>query len=156
MTQTVNLHEWYDLVVCCRGSVTIDVAKSIGLRGSVQNVQVIISVLWCFHDVIYAVRVWLVVGLKLMAFSLTVKSPLVEKNKVPTGWTVAAVRSSLLWSHCLICDFVVFTLACCEWDWGGGGDEDPACAHILFLLAPIQQPAIPDCLTAVFPRVVIY
>lgn len=44
------------------------------------------------------------------------------KNKVSTGWIDGVVRSRPVPSHCVLCGSVVFTLARCEWDWGGGGD----------------------------------
>lgn len=47
MTQTTNRHEWYDLVVRCRRSVTIDVAKSIephwyGAKRTSHNFSVLV------------------------------------------------------------------------------------------------------------------
>lgn len=86
------------------------------------------------------------------------------KNKASQGWIDGAVRSLPLPSHWVMCGSVVFTLTCCEWDWGGGGDGELLDVYVLRRHAahPVSVrhqssnavvSAIPCCLMATFSSV---
>lgn len=92
--------------------------------------------------------------------AVTISTPS-EKNKVSTGWNDGAVRSLPVPSHCVMLGSVVFALACCEWDWGGGGDGEwlDVCAlrrrgaHPEGPSGNAVVSAMPCCLVAIFTSV---